>query len=263
MFNLKYVLLLALISYTLQDIHCLATVEYCEEEEDDGKDDYDGGGITHCEYAEGGSCYNCEDGYAASYDRKSCISFQNCNYMEEGNKKCSQCQSYYYPNSEGQCERTLCDNHDDNGMCTHCYSGYYLKNKECIKITIPYCKEVDEKDDTKCIRCVSTLAKPVDGKCIAPTTWIEGCEEYDTNGKCISCYEEDYYTKSGDTCKFISSCPKGTTYIKSCDVCEAGFTDDDDGWCIGHDGTKDTSGNSATGIKIDFAWLVLILAILI
>ena len=44
---------------------------------------------------------------------------------------------------------------------------------------------------------------------------------------------------------------------------EVGFTDDEDGWCIGHDGTKDTSGNSATGIKNDFALLVLILAILI
>ena len=35
MFNLKYLLLLALISYTLQDSHCLVTVEYCEEEDDE------------------------------------------------------------------------------------------------------------------------------------------------------------------------------------------------------------------------------------
>ena len=47
MFNLKYLLLLALISYTLQDSHCLVTVEYCEEEDDEeGK--IDNGGIDHC-----------------------------------------------------------------------------------------------------------------------------------------------------------------------------------------------------------------------
>lgn len=47
MFNLKYLLLLALISYTLQDSHCLVTVEYCEEK-DDGEEKIDNGGIDHC-----------------------------------------------------------------------------------------------------------------------------------------------------------------------------------------------------------------------
>ena len=38
MFNLNYILILSLISFTLQDSHCLITDEYCEEEDvDSGK----------------------------------------------------------------------------------------------------------------------------------------------------------------------------------------------------------------------------------
>ena len=33
MFNLNYILILSLISFTLQDSHCLITHEYCEEED--------------------------------------------------------------------------------------------------------------------------------------------------------------------------------------------------------------------------------------
>ena len=33
MFNLNYILILSLISFTLQDSHCLITDEYCEEED--------------------------------------------------------------------------------------------------------------------------------------------------------------------------------------------------------------------------------------
>ena len=262
MLNLKYILLLALISYTLQDIHCLASVETCSKGDDDDDDEErDGGGIAHCVQARDGKCDYCESGYALSYNRESCISFPNCAQLEEeDNNKCMYCEKYYHPNSEGKCVRTLCDLYDDTDkdVCKQCYSGYYLKDNECKKITIPYCKEVEETDETKCKRCVSNLADPVNGKCIVPTTWIKGCDEYDENGKCIKCDED--YTKNGDTCTF-NPCPAGTTRVEYCDVCEAGFTEDEDGWCIGHDGTKDTS--NATGVKIDFALLIFILAILI
>ena len=259
MFNLKYLLLLALISYTLQDSHCLVTVEYCEKE-DDGEEKIDNGGIDHCTSAGEGIYHHCEDGYAVSSNKKSCISFQNCYELEEGDKKCKKCAYHYHQNSEGNCVGTLCQQYDNKDVCTKCFDGYYLKNNECKKITIPHCNSVDEKDETKCTRCLWILADPVDGKCIAPTTWIQGCSKYDTNGKCTDC--TDYYSKSGDTCKFTSSCPKGRTHVESCDICEAGFLEDYDGICIGHDGTKDTSSN-ATRIKIDFTLLLFILAILI
>ena len=259
MIKLRYILLLALISYTLQDIHCLVSAEHCAENDDDDED-RDSGNIDHCINEQEGKCHGCDDGYAVSHNRESCISSQNCKYLEEDNQKCKECADHYHRNSEGKCEGTLCEQYksEDSNECLLCFSGYYLKDNECKRITIPYCIKVDETDENKCTICVDHLADPVDGKCIAPTTWIKGCDKYDTNGKCTKCDKD--YTKNGDTCNF-KSCPTGTTKVELCDVCEAGFTGDYDGWCIGHDGTKDTS--TANGVKFNLALLLFILAILI
>ncbi len=61
MFNLNYILILSLISFTLQDSHCLITDEYCEEEE------IGSGKIAHCYDEDGdGKCENYQNGYAIS-----------------------------------------------------------------------------------------------------------------------------------------------------------------------------------------------------
>ena len=245
---------------TLQDSHCLVTVSECNDEEYTTN----AGGIANCEDADEGVCYECVYGYAVSSNKKSCVRFQNCYRLEEGDKKCKDCYYNFQPNSNGQCERTLCKYYENN-ECKKCYDGYYLKNNECKKITIPYCLEVEESDETKCSRCLWILPEPVNGTCISPTTWVIGCEEYNTEGKCVKCYED--YTKNGDKCNFIS-CTGRAKKVDYCDICEPGFTDENnnEGLCVGFDGTKDNTANTAEAVfgnKIQFALLIFILALVI
>ena len=265
MFNLKYILIISLISFTLQDSHCLVTSTECYDEEPTTN----AGGIANCEEAEKGVCYECVYGYALSSNQKSCIAFENCYILAEGDKNCKECNYNFHLNSKGQCEQSLCEHYDEeSGECKSCYPGYYLKNKECKKITIPYCLHVDGSDENKCSACLKRLSDPVDGKCVAPKTWVIGCRKYDTEGKCTEC-RSDYTLKDGQ-CNF-NGCSNGEKKVEYCDMCEAGFTTENNnkGLCIGFDGTKDetattgihTETDDAKGIKFQIALMVIMLVI--
>ena len=93
MFNLKYILIISLISFTLQDSHCLVTSTECYDEEPTTN----AGGIANCEEAEKGVCYECVYGYALSSNQKSCIAFENCYILAEGDKNCKECNYNFHP----------------------------------------------------------------------------------------------------------------------------------------------------------------------
>ena len=88
---------------------------------------------------------------------------------------------------------------------------------------------------------------------------IEGCIRY-TNGKCAECENKgkDYTLKDG-TCQFIN-CGNGERAVDYCGVCQIGY-EEDDGICVGYDGSRDTSFSSQN--KVEFAMLIFILALLI
>ena len=82
------------------------------------------------ELNEKGECEECFTGYAVTYEGTSCKQFEGCKKLAEGNEKCSECDNdenhkYFRLNSEGKCERTQCENYD-NDVCTKCFEGYYL-----------------------------------------------------------------------------------------------------------------------------------------
>ena len=62
MFNLKYILIISLISFTLQDSHCLVTSSACYDKEPTNNS----GGIANCKEAGEGVCYECVYGFAVS-----------------------------------------------------------------------------------------------------------------------------------------------------------------------------------------------------
>ena len=258
MIYLNYFLLLSLIPLSLQENHCLNTFEICRGGK--GTDDTPPTPkIANClsEPTEG-VCYLCKEGYALSSDQKSCISFQNCNKLQSGNDKCETCLKYYHLDSKGQCQRTLCEDYDENDKdkCLNCYDGYYLKDNTCKKITIPHCLEWDE---TNCKEC-DYYAVLKDGKCEVRSSLIKGCHEYDDNGKCTYCISG--YTLSNGSCN-LNKCSDGQTKTEYCGVCQTGyFTDSTDGKCVGYDGTKDTE-DSVQGIKIEYFLLIFLLALLI
>ena len=295
MLNLKYLLILALISLGFLDDNCLVSFQVCDE-----RNAITSGSIKNCVYyyvdddSGDETCYECESGYALSYDEKQCIKFKDCLYLldgnqkcgecksgfadsndgtcknfdnclrlEEGDQKCSECHEYYYPDENGICKWTLCSSFDEDNVCTRCYDGYYFNKstKQCEKISIPYCLELDEEDNTKCARCVEIISPDANGKCNLPSTLITGCEKYNDKGGCTQCQSSYEKSADGNSCT-IKSCKRK---VNTCYVCKPGFEfDENEMICVGYDGTKDSKSNSNSDInKIKYALLISILGLLI
>ena len=255
---MKSLLLVTLLSISVQE-HCLVKFEKCvktnskpeEQTEPTNK-------IANCAAYENEKCVGCIFGYAVSYDESQCISFPNCALLESGNKKCDECYDYFYPNSKGQCERTLCSEFEDN-VCTSCYNGYYLnKDNECQKITIPYCIKL--KSDGKCYKCVNDDEGNEQGTCNIPATLMKGCEKYDKDGKCIYC--NHYYSGPDENgnCVF-KSCKADEKKIEHCPICQVGYDFNEKDECVAIDGSTDAG--SLISYKIEYAMLLFILALLI
>ena len=216
--------------------------------------------FDHClsliDYNDKDHCYSCIEGYALSNDRTSCKSFENCSQLDKEGTKCSKCYGYYHLNSDGRCEITLCSNYENN-VCTACYNGYFLNdNKECQKITIENCLQLDSSKK-KCSKCIKNINPDSDGNC--NINLIEGCNEYESNGICRSCYDDYELSSDGKKCEY--HCTGGKS-IEYCGICKPGYTrDKDDGICLGYDGSKDSSSNERH--KVQYALLSVILVLLI
>ena len=224
--------------------------------------------FKNCEsfYYDGGKyyCSYCKKGYALSFDGNSCKQFDNCYKLEQGDKKCSKCSDeHFHLNADGICERTLCEEYDEKDVCEKCFPGYYLKDNQCEKITIPNCFELDEKNE-KCKTCLA-IKPDADGNCKLPSTLIKGCVQYDNNGQCSQCDYDDYEkTADGKSCK-LKECKTGEEKMSYCAACKIGYymeeDDNDEDFCMGYDGSRDTS--SSIRNKVEYALLVFALLLLI
>lgn len=257
MINLKSVLLLSLVSFSLQDSHCLKTFTMCIPKVTNDEPN-ETGSIDHCISYDSSkkNCYYCEEGYVASSDGKSCKYFPNCDQLDSEEKKCVRCYSFYLPNSEGKCERSLCSSYNKDYGCNSCYQGYYLKGSECKKIPIAYCLLGNE---STCTLCANFAKKTNDGKCELKAL-IDGCEYYNDDGTCSKCADE--YKKSADNkqCNFQGCDSKTENKYNYCGTCEVGyFPDPEDGKCMGIDGSKDSSSFN----EVRYALIIFILSLLI
>ena len=258
MLKLKSFLLITLLSISLQD-HCFVTIEQCvpKNPQNDEPDEPDNE-IDNCEYSKEGKCEDCKFGYAVSFDGSSCIAFPNCVSLEEGNTKCKECYEYFHPNSNGQCERTLCEEFEGN-VCKSCYNGYFLNNnKECEKITIPYCIKLGT--DGKCKLCVNDDEANDQGTCNIPATLIKGCTKYDKDGKCIQC-EYDYNGPDGNGICVFKGCGEDEKKMEYCQYCQVGYGSYENEECVAIDGSTDNEASTLN--KVEYAALIFILALLI
>lgn len=240
MFNLKSLILIALITFCHQDKNCLVYFEECEPKYDINYSGSIGAGsVANCQYGVGNECYRCKSGYvdynegkscvhfpgcesltsedktkcsycqygyALTSDQTECVKFDNCNTLVDGDKtKCKTCNNYFKVDKDGKCERTLCSEYEstNSDVCSICYPGYYLnQDKKCVEITLQSCLEVETSDNTKCKSCEGGYSVD-NGQCVVPSTLIKGCIEYDKTGKCTAC-DNNYYEgpKSDGTCSF-------------------------------------------------------------
>ena len=98
-----------------------------------------------------------------------------------------------------------------------------------------------------------------------PSTLIKGCLQYDNNGQCSQCHNY-YYEKTADgkSCK-LKECKTGEEKKEKCAMCKIGYygkkDDNDEYFCMGYDGSRDTS--SSIRNKVEYALLVFALLLLI
>ena len=263
MINLKTLFLLALISLATQDDPCFIKFESCEKEETNTpvETPKSNSKLPNCYYSinDDSICNICNPGFILNHEGTGCLSLENCWQVAEGNQKCKYCYAYYHPNpTTGKCERTLCHYFNDDDQCIECYDGYYLKGTECKKIEIPHCLKADS-DGKKCKRCIAEHILQDDGTCKFPSKLIKGCIDYDLNGKCLACEEDDYEPVTADgACNFIK-CKANEKKVEYC-ACDAGYASDKDGQCIGHDGSRYSSNSSN---KLEISLIITIFGLLI
>ena len=96
---LRIILLFTLIYFALQDDElCYIKFNICRSHIPVSESNV----ITNCMKFKESICDLCEDGYASSYNGKSCISFPNCNELKEGDKECDDCYNGFYPINDGK-----------------------------------------------------------------------------------------------------------------------------------------------------------------
>ena len=213
MMKIKFIFLVTLFSFSLQDNHCLHSQKSCNY--------YAYPLVPNCKLGAFNQCRQCEENFSLSNDRTKCINVPHCDYFNE-EEKCTQCESYYNFDSNGNCVKDYCQLYydDDNTKCYICYLGFYLdKEYKCQKIDIPYCLQVE--GDT-CISCAYGTDL-VDGQCIVSDNYnqIEGCNTYNEDKTACSRCEENYELSNGK-CTFKNQC-QGYPVYELCLSCEDGY----------------------------------------
>lgn len=142
-----------------------------------------------------GLCIDCYPGYTLVSG--ACIIGRtkvqaNCFKVQNG--ICTKCFSRYYLNNVGECQpiNPLCKTFNPSGACTSCYPGYSLINGECL----------------------------ISG---AGGTGQQNCAKTDANNICTSCYS-GYYLSASNTCLKVNDLCKTRNILNTiCTSCYDGY----------------------------------------
>ena len=239
MLNLSSLILIVLISFSLQDNNCLAYFESCEEKPYQVKIENCVAGNLNEEEEE--ICYYCKNGFYVSDDYKKCIEvankIANCqSYYSsyDGQIKCRECSTNYaLSNDRESCiEFKNCDSLNEDGKCEECNEGYAVSYDGMSCRQFENCRKLAE-GDVKCSECnVNDNGEKIyivnsEGKCERTQ-----CKNYDTNNVCIECFE-GYYLNDDKKCEKITieNCLELDTNNKKCKSCIFEIPPDSDGKC--------------------------------
>lgn len=239
MLKIHILILLTLITFSIQDKNCLITFEECEDPN-----------IEHCKesyYSSNGNnervvyCDECENGYYRSNDGTNCIRVEtkidNCiGYSYRGELYCKECNSGYAISSSDykscvkvETEKLIehCISYsysDEQGfLCEDCQDDYYPSNnkksckqiKNCVKFSY---ESSGSETNVICDYCKSGFAVSYDkGSCIQ----FDNCYTLKKgNTKCDSC-KSLYQPNSNGQCE-LTFCTDYNTN-NQCTECYEGY----------------------------------------
>ena len=227
-----------------QNNHCIECNEFgdlCKTCELSYYPDENGGcSLTkNCEVSYNGNCLKCKDDYILIGQEyyegiKVCKSknspdFKNCNETDLSTGFCLQCEEGFHLGEEDficthiqNCSKSIF------GICTKCFTGYYLdkKNNECIfqNKTLINCKLTI--DNITCDICEDGFYLEENGNCININYCLKG------GSRCTKCFDGYYLTETNDSCTLTQNCYYGDKALGVCLQCNIGYYFDyKDGQC--------------------------------
>ena len=147
-----------------------------------------------------------------------------CKTHNMSNGKCESCyQGFTF--TDGKCESVRlkaipnCFNTTSAGLCVGCIDGYYLKNNECVLVSI-LCA-THNKNTGECTSCISGHYLQ-DGKCIFPAIYDANCIRYE-NSFCSTCIP-GYFVDNYFCTRVDNSCASFDYNSNTCLSCGDGKT---------------------------------------
>jgi hypothetical protein len=175
-----------------------------------------------------GTCLSCFPGY--SINAGSCtVAFQdpNCQRWDSARSACTQCSTRFFIDTTGRCRQVnpLCRTSDpNNGACLSCYPGYIIAGPNCV-VGGASNSDVNCQNITSglCTRCYSGFFLDSSNRCRQNNPL---CRTSDlTNGNCLTCFP-GYALTAGNCTISASSTSSADTNCRSTDqsgVCTACF----------------------------------------
>jgi hypothetical protein len=123
------------------------------------------------------------------------VSSGSANCLQYSNGICSRCFSGYYLNLQQQCLQVnpLCKTYDQTGACLTCYVGYTLTGREC------------------------TISQ-------SGGTGQTNCKTINANGICTACYEGYYLNTATSQCERVNDlCKTRNVNNNLCTSCYNGY----------------------------------------
>ena len=238
MINLTSLLLLTLLSFTLQIEHCKEALYMCQSQVTQYQNaNTPKTAIPNCLSYYENKCDMCKKGFALSNDMSSCVStsIDNCYQLANG-----------------------------NANCQDCYPGYYVKENKCVKLLLAYCVDGSENDCSECVR----YAEPKYDEnytitACEPINIINGCDGYNKQRtKCETCDDGYSLSTDGSSCTF-KGCGKENS-VEYCETCELGYyTNIATGKCVKIGETDADSQDSSFMNKVGYFFLLSTFILLI
>lgn len=188
-------------------------------------------------------CLECLDGYKIDFTTKKCVAGKEiCTTVSSSNNK-FECSEYLCGENEVKSKKgcidcsankycaKVSDDATDCSTCLACKNGAKLVNGKCE--LLEYCATIKTSSGTNgavysCTKCAGGYVLGSDGKCTKGT--FENCLEYDNNGKCQKCLNDNAIMNGKCTNKCpIQHCkhcyPQSTS---DCKECEEGYQWEED-----------------------------------